>query len=190
MVILTIIVGTIYSAFSTTGRTVEQAEKLRDGTDLARTLISRIVNDVSNAYWNPAMAETFFAGRKAEDLEKNLRFDSLSLTTLTNWRKPESKEMDLWEVGFFFRDKADGSGRVLFRREKRELSADVPPMEGGVEFEVTDAVAGLRLRYSDGFAWQDEWDTKKQGKLPRFVEVLLTLADGRVYTTTTDIRNP
>ena len=185
LAILAVIVTTIYSSFSTAGRNIESAETTRDGTDLARTLISRLTNDIANVYVNGNLSETYFYGSKLERDEDKHRFDSIYLTTLTNWRTPESKEMDLWEVGYFFQDKPDGKGKVLRRKEKREFSKDVPRREGGKDYELTDAVDGLRLRYSNGTTWADEWN--KSG-LPKAVEIVLTMTDGRVYATEVDIR--
>jgi len=187
------VVTVIYGVFSTTGSTVEQAEKIRDETDVARTLISRLQNDIANAYLGKSMdVPTFFYGTKAEEAAqgRKLRFDSIFLTTLTNWRRPGSKEMDLWEVAYYFRDKPDGAGKVLLRREKRELSPDVPPLEGGVEYEITDRIEDLQYRYTnDGVTWSDEWDTKKQPGLPRAVEILLVMEGNREYRSSVDIRN-
>jgi len=186
LTILAMISATIYGSFSTAGRNIESAEATRDGTDRARTLIARLANDITNACVIPGM-ETFLYGQKFEREEDKQRFDSIYLTTLTNWRKADSREMDLWEVGYFFQDKPDGTGRVLMRKEKRELSKDVARREGGTDYELTDAVEGLRLRYTtDGTTWLDEW---KQGGLPKAVEVTLTIADGKVYSTAVDIRN-
>jgi general secretion pathway protein J len=185
LTILAVIATTIYSSFSTAGRNIESAEAVRDGTDRARTLLSRLTNDIANVYVNKSVGETFLYGSKLERDEDKQRFDSLYLTTLTNWRRPDSKEMDLWEVGYFFQDKPDGKGKVLMRKEKRELSKDVPPRTGGIDYELTDTVEGLRLRYSNGTTWADEW---KSG-LPKAVEIILTLADGKVYATQVDIRN-
>jgi len=185
LTILAMVATVIYSSFSTASRNIESAEELRDGTDRARTLISRLTNDIANVYVNGSLSETFFYGSKFEREEDKQRFDSISMTTLTNWRKPESKEMELWEVGYSFQEKADGKGRVLMRKEKRELSKDVPRREGGVDYELTDTVTGLLLRYSDGTTWADEWN--KSG-YPKAVEIVLTMTDGRVYATKVDIR--
>jgi len=186
LAILAMISATIYSSFSTAARNIDSAEAARDGADRARTLISRLANDITNACIIPGM-ETFLYGQKFEREEDKQRFDSLYLTTLTNWRKADSREMDLWEVGYYFQDKPDGTGRILMRKEKRELSRDVARREGGIDYELTDAVEGLRLRYTtDGSQWLDEW---KQAGLPKAVEVTLTLADGKVYATSVDIRN-
>jgi hypothetical protein len=51
-------------------------------------------------------------------------------------------------------------------------------------------VTDLRFRYYNGSTWSDEWDTRKQGRLPRAVEIILSLDGGRVYMTTAEIRNP
>lgn len=188
MAILAVVVTVIYTAFSTSSVNAERAEASRDETDLARTLIARMSDDIANAYCSAGLSGTFFYG-KNEEVEtggSKLRHDSLSLTTLTNWRKPDSKETDLWEVGYRFQEKADGSGYVLVRREKRELNKDVPPLEGGVEYEITDRVEELRVRYHDGSKWVDTWDRKtgcNQSNLPRAVEISLTLDSGSVFVT-------
>jgi len=200
MAILVLILSVIYGSFSTAGRNVEQAEAARDETDLARTLLAKLSDDLANAYYNPVMSPvnpntnanvnlTILYGKKAEagEGEDKVRRDSLSLTTLTNWRKPNSKETELLEVGYFFKEKPDGSGYSLYRREKRELSADVPPLEGGVEYEITDRVEGLQFRYYNGTKWVDEWDTRTLRVLPKAVELALTLDTGKVYVTEADV---
>jgi hypothetical protein len=138
---------------------------------------------------------TIFYGKK-EEVEggaggEKIRHDSIALTPLTNWRKPDSNEMELWEVGYFFKEKADGQGYSLFRREKRELSKDVPALEGGVEYEITDRVESLQITYSDdGSKWADNgWDSRSLNRLPKTVEIALTLDTGKVYTTRVDVGN-
>ena len=188
LTVLSVILATVYGSFATAGRNVERAEEVRDRTDRARSLLSRLTTDIANACLIGGIGETFLVGRKAEGDTDQQRFDSIHLTTLTNWRRPDSHETELWEVGYFFQDRPEDNARVLLRREKRELSRDVPPLEGGTDYELTDAVNGLLLRYTDGTTWVDEWDTRKRGRLPRAVEIVLSLADGRVFATQVDIR--
>jgi general secretion pathway protein J len=183
LTILAVVMTTIYSSFSTVGRNIESAGEVRDGTDRARTLIARLTNDIANAYIG-GVSGTFLYGKKSETEQDKQRFDSIYLTTLTNWRKPESPEMELWEVGYFFQERPDGKGRMLMRKEKRELSTDVPRMEGGVDYELTDAIQALQFRYYNGAKWTDEWT---QGGLPNTVDIVLTLADGRIYATKVDV---
>ncbi len=200
MAILVVLMSVVYGSFSTAGRNVEQAEAARDEADLARTLLAKLTDDLTNAYINPKMNAvdpntnlnvnlTILYGKKEETGvgEDKVRRDSLSLTTLTNWRKPDSKETELLEVGYFFKEKPDGNGYTFYRREKRELSADVPPLEGGVEYEITDHLEGLQIRYYNGTTWADEWDTRTLVGLPRTVELTLTFDTGNVYITQADV---
>jgi prepilin-type N-terminal cleavage/methylation domain-containing protein len=196
--ILAFIVSIVYASFSTTSNNVEQAEKIRDNTDLARTLLIKMSDEITNAYvvtgYATNVVPTIFFGKKDElRTDKDIiRHDSLSMTTLTNWRRQNSKETDLWEVGYFFKEKADGTGYVLMRREKRELSRDVPALEGGIEYEITDKVASLQFRYSpDGTTWSDEWDSRTKGttikQLPKIVELGLKLESSETYTLRLDM---
>jgi hypothetical protein len=204
MAILSMILTVIYASFSTAGKNVEQAETIRDETDLARTLIARLSVDIANAYMNSSMnspvLRTIFYGKKDEAEfgtgpgNEKIRHDSISLTTLTNWRKPDSKEMELWEVGYFFKEQPDGTGYTLFRREKRELSSDTPALDGGVEYEITDRVASLQFTYSNnGLTWTDDgWDSRSLSfgqKPPKAVEITIALDTGNVYTTRVNVAN-
>jgi general secretion pathway protein J len=183
------IVTVIYTSFFTASRNVDQAEKMRDASDLVRTLVSKISADVENAYVNPGMAPlTVFYGKKVQPetgSDDALRYDELYLTTKTNWRRPGTEETNLWEVGYYFKQKPDGSGYVMMRREKRELSKDVPALEGGVEYAMTDQVESLRFRYYDGSSWSDEWSNKTV--LPKAMEISLLLNDGSAYITKVDV---
>jgi len=182
--IMSLIVTVIYTSFSTSSRNVEQAEESRDATDLVRTLVAKLSNDIANAYVNPSMnVPTLFSGKKVQPETGNekSRYDELYLTTLTNWRRPDSKETDLWEVGYYFKQKPDGTGFVMMRREKRELSKDVPALEGGVEYVMTDRIKSLQYQYYNGSKWSDEWNTTTIP--PSAVEIALLLDDGSSYIT-------
>ncbi len=187
--ILASVVAVVYASFSTAGQSVEAAEAVRAETDIARTLLSRLSDDIANAYLRGFGTLGGFVGKKEEveiDGAKR-RIDSLSLTTLTNWRRPETKEMELWEVGYLFKEKVEGKGYALFRREKRELSKDAPFPEGGDEFELTDRVEQLQMRYHDGSKWMDEWSNRNM--LPKRVEIVLILGGDKVYITEVDVKN-
>ena len=192
MAILAVIMTVIYASFSTAGNNVDQAERARDETDMARTLIARLSADIANAYVKAP--NTIIQGKKVEilgELSKNdkpIRHDGITLPTLTNWPRPNSKETELWEVEYSFKEKPDGTGYMLLRREKRDLSKD-PPLEGGVEYEITDRVQSLMFRYMDGTnTWTDNgWD--RRTTLPKAVEIVLTLDSGKVYMTRVDVGN-
>jgi type II secretion system protein J len=191
--IMAAIVTVIYSTFFTASHNVQQAEEIRDTTDLVRTLVSKLSSDIANAYVNTGMNApnatlTIFLGKKVEPPAgvQKTRYDELYLTTLTNWRRPGSKETDLWEVGYYFKEKTEGKGRIMMRREKRELNRDIPALEGGVEYELTDRVESLQFRYRKGSTWSDEW---KVTDLPNVVEITLLLDDGSVYIADVPVLN-
>ncbi len=195
--IMAFITSVIYMSFFTTSRNVEQAEAKRDNTDLARILLTKMSDDIHNAYCGSLMTgKTVFYGKKQEQKTggNELRTDSLYLTTLTNSRKRGSKETELCEVGYYFKEKPDGSGNVLMRHDKRELSNDIAPLEGGVEYEITDRVEELHLRYlrSGSTSFVEELGNSGpclSGALPKAVEISLTLDDGSLYTTRVDVGN-
>jgi general secretion pathway protein J len=189
------IIAIIYQSFFTASRNVEQAEAIRDSSDMARTLVAKIADDISNAYYNQQMNRsaviTILNGKKeqADPADEKSRLDSITLTTLTNWRRPNTKETDLWEVGYFFKQKPNSSGYVMMRREKRELSKDVPAGEGGIEYEITDRVKFLQLRYNTGGdTWYDEWNSTSRNGLPKLVEIALTLESGMTYSTYVEVQ--
>jgi general secretion pathway protein J len=183
------IVTVIYASFSTASRNVAQAETRRDAADLARTLLTKLSNDISNAYYSPSMKETFFYGKKSGADQDAPRFDTIALTTLTNWRKPNSKETDLWEVGYRFEETPEKNGNVLVRKEKRELGTDNAPLEGGIDYTLTERVKSLRLQYYNGSTWTDDWDNTSQRslQLPKAVEITLALDDGSLYSTQVEV---
>jgi type II secretion system protein J len=183
------IVTVIYTSFSTASRNVAQAEARRDAADLARTLVAKLSNDITNVYYNQSMKETFFYGKKSSAELDVPRFDSIALTTLTNWRKPNSKETDLWEVGYRFEETPEKNGIMLIRKEKREFGTDSTPLEGGMDYALTGRIKSLRLRYFNGLAWSDDWDNTSQRslQLPKAVEITLVLDDDSLYSTKVEV---
>ena len=139
LAILALISTVTYMSFSSSGEHVEQAEAARDDVDLARTLIARMSDDIANAFCKPGMKSGVFFGLKeeVETSEGQRRIDSIFVSTLTNSRRPGSKESDLWVVGYRFKEKPDGGGYRLMRYERRDLSFGTAPMEGGEEDVLT-----------------------------------------------------
>ena len=88
--------------------------------------------------------KTVFYGKKQEqDIRgSSFRTDEITLTSLTNWRTPDSNETDLWEIGYYFKEKSDGSGFVLMRSEKRQLNNQDALLEDGAESELTGQGGG------------------------------------------------
>jgi type II secretion system protein J len=175
------IVTVIYMSFFTASRNIEQAEARRDATDLARTLLTKLSNEIMNAYYSQSMTETFFYGKKAGAEPDTPRFDTIAFTTLANNVQDEA---ELREVGYSFEETSEKNARMLIRKEKRDLSPDTPPLEGGEDSTLTDRIKSLRLRYFNGLAWTDDWDNRTQRslQLPTAVEITLVLDEGFLYS--------
>lgn len=186
--ILAVIMTAVYTSFSAAGASVEHAEQVRDSNDLGRTLLAVMTRDLSNAYCRSDRKGTFFSGKKNEvEVEsEKLRMDSLALTTLTNWRRPGSKETELWEVGYFFQERPDGDGYVLMRREDRAVG-DENAVETAAEYEITDRVRSLQVRYWNGASWIDDRGGSGMCVDPLPMEVTLVLQDGRVFQSRVDV---
>jgi general secretion pathway protein J len=187
LAILAVVMTVIYSAFSAAGTSVDHAEAVRDETDLARTLIARMTTDLTNGYCRSVSEGQFFYGKTEEhDIAgTSSRLDRLALTTLTNWRPPNSKESEIWAVGYFFREKPDGSGYVMMRSEKH-ITNDEATQEEAKEYEITDEVAGLQIRYWDGSKFVDKEEvggTESCASQEKAVEITLTMNDGRIFMT-------
>lgn len=191
--ILSMIVTVIYASFSTAESSVKQAEEIRDQTDLARTLMTRLSDDIHNAYcYSNFPQKSMFYGKKQEvDISgTKRRLDSIQLTTLTNSRTRNSKETDLWLVGYSFKEKSDGSGYILMREEKRDLSGTEPLLEGTTEYEITDRVEELHLAYfKSSYPMDEEFGSISSCSLPKMVAITLAFDDGSVYSTKVNVGN-
>jgi hypothetical protein len=175
------IVTVIYMSFFTASRNVEQAEARRDATDLSRTLLTKLSNEISNAYYSQSMTETFFYGKKSGTEPDVPRFDTIAFTTLANNVQDEA---ELREVGYSFEETSEKNARMLIRKEKRDLGPGNPPLEGGEDSTLTDRIKSLRLRYFNGSSWTDDWDNRTQRslQLPNAVEITLVLDEGYLYS--------
>lgn len=191
LAILASVVAAVYASFSTAGQSVASAEAVRADVDTARAFLVRLTDDLVNAYYprdkygNPSLKEAYFRGKKVEE-EVNgttVRVDSISLTTLALWRSPGSTESGLWDVGYFFRERQDGTGMDLLRRERKDPGSDASEIAAEAVYELTDKIISLQLRYYDGSKWTDEWDSNLQRRPPPVVEIALTTVGGRFYTT-------
>lgn len=187
MAILAVVMTTVYVSFSAAGASVEHAESFRDSMDLGRTLLAMMKKDLENTYCDAK--GSIFSGKKNEEEVGNeqIRRDSLTLTTLTNWRKPESKETELWKVGYFFKERPEGDGYVLMRSEDRTVSGVDEVVDDTVEYEITDAIRSLQIRYGTGEQWKDEEGNGTSCSYPRGAEITLTMQDGTVLLTRADI---
>ena len=83
---------------------------------------------------------------------------------------------DVQEVEIYCQPAEDGKSQVLLRRVTRNLLS--PTMVGRQPEVLCRGIASFNLRYFDGTAWQNIWDsTVQNNNLPAAIEVSLQLAD-------------
>ena len=87
---------------------------------------------------------------------------------------------DLIEVQYFVGSNPEEEGVGFVRKVKGRLNSTLSQEEEMWDTELlAEEVLGVNLRYWDGEAWQEEWDSETQEAYPEAVEVSLTV--GRVF---------
>lgn len=86
--------------------------------------------------------------------------DNLDFAT-HNYTPRRAREGDFCEVSYYLEPDADTGHFSLWRRRNPTLAPD--PLAGGRKEELVKDVLGLRLEYSDGTDWFDNWG-EVQGK--------------------------
>jgi type II secretory pathway component PulJ len=128
-------------------------------------------------------------------MQGEIEADSLDFAT-HNYTPRGHGEGDFCAVSVFL-DKDPRTGELsLFRRRNPHITID--PLSGGSREEIAKGVRGLKLEYSDGYDWYDDWgDTDLRGKrqfslriqpnlsgLPEAVRITLWLNPNRRATQT------
>ena len=95
-------------------------------------------------------------------MQGDIEGDSLDFAT-HNYTPRGHGEGDFCAVSVFL-DKDPRSGQLsLFRRRNPHITLD--PLSGGSREQIAKGVRGLKLEYSDGYDWYDDWgDTDLRGK--------------------------
>jgi len=151
-------------------------------TDLAMELISADIR--AAVIPNGTLAGTFVG----EDNRDAGGRDSDMVTFCCTTPSPEPAEGigDVRKVQFGCEPSADGRSQILYRLTTTNLLSpkDVDPARE----VLCRNVASFNLRYYDGTAWQDYWDsTELSDTLPYVVEVTIELVDPNSETPTAPV---
>ena len=141
-------------------------------TDLAMDLLAADIR--SAVIPNGTLAGTF----EGDDSRDARGRDSDTVTFYCTTPSPEPKEGigDIKQVQFTCEPAADGKSQVLLRLTTTNLLAPTPVQP---QREVLcRGVNAFNLRYYDGTAWQDSWDsTTLSNTLPYVIEVTIELVE-------------
>jgi general secretion pathway protein J len=197
LAIVSMMLVSVWTSFSTTVTAMESTEKLQDRYSMLRNSMDRMATEISMAYlsFNRPRGETkqytFFEGRHEGES------DSLTFSTYAHLRvRKDANESDQSIIQYVVEDDPEDSKRKhLYRRETKRLTGDLPEMvyRFAPAYVLCEDVESLELRYWDPtrLEWLDEWRTTaldaQPDRLPTRVEIKLGFydeADELVYFVT------
>ncbi|HNZ58064.1 MAG TPA: type II secretion system protein GspJ [Syntrophorhabdaceae bacterium] len=157
----------VYVTYFSVNRSIEAASEEQDVLETGRILIELIKQDLRGITLS---GDASFIGKlvKKEGDEPVSKLDFVTSSSMGQ------NPFGYSEVGYYLiKDLTDKY--VMIRREAKEVKGD--PTEGGVFYELTQMVTSFKLSYYDGFDWQEEWDSKALGKLPKQVRIFIKVKD-------------
>jgi type II secretion system protein J len=149
MVLMALILVCAYACLSACLSSRKMIEPRADVLQNARVAMAMISADLRNAC--PLSSDNPFLGMQRT--LGQVEADNVDFAT-HNYTARQPRESDFCEVSYFV-DKDDSGRFCLYRRRNPMLAPD--PLSGGSREEIAQDILGLRLEYSDGTDWYDEW---------------------------------
>jgi general secretion pathway protein J len=176
--ILSLVLAALYSVFSQTVTSKRWAEERATQARTTRVALLRISEDLQSALPLSTGTTRFTSEtRPAREFpDDTLFFTTVTRTALSN----HAPEGDQNEIGYTLEpDPEDISDKQLVRRVNFVLSPKGNSTDESVP--LLPHVRGLRFRFFNGQAWQEEW-RQENGQLPRAVETTVYLTDAQGVT--------
>jgi general secretion pathway protein J len=168
LTVATIVLGAVYGIFAGISTAKEQLDREAEGFHQARVLFGRLSREIRSAYFIGNRQDTLFRG----GLDDNRHFFLDLTTTITSPTLPLAAGIS--RVRYEMRNDPDIAPTLLLL--VRQEWALLPGGEAGkMESRLTSGVHAFRLRFFDGNAWQEEWDTKISGRLPQMIELYVEI---------------
>lgn len=187
MAIISMMVATVWSSFSSTMRSSENARESQERYQIVRNAMNRLDSELSMAYlsFNRPPDEprhfTLFEGRDDGGV------DSVTFSAFAHLRiRRDANESDQALIQYFVAPDPDDSSRThLYRRESRRLTGDLPEKLADYfpAYVVMEDVVGFNLRYWDSTIqdWTEEWSTMRNDaqpdRLPQRVAIDVTVLE-------------
>ncbi|NOY53584.1 MAG: prepilin-type N-terminal cleavage/methylation domain-containing protein [Deltaproteobacteria bacterium] len=184
IVILSIILGVIYSSFLGTTRTASILESSEDAYQTAQAFFDMLSRELRGTYYRKGRTPAGLLGIASESRE-NPTDAVYFLTTSLGRRTPKSTDGTLAEVGYFFDVDELSNTRHLIK--SIDMTPDMDLRKGGKFYPLTDRVKSLKFSYFQAREnkWFDQW---KKPDLPDLIRVELTVLDDQdhpIYFRTT-----
>lgn len=187
--IFALLITTVYAALNSVLRSTREVEDISAVDQAARISLDMMVRELRSTMWERGKEGEVGTSYEfsAEDHEfEGHPLDALRFTALSHSRSEEASLAILEYV--VVADPRTEKGVLIRREETNMLSSSIGTVE---QFEIAEGVTGLNFRFFDGEAWVDGWSAADRNKLPKAVQIRISLADstGRDWTfsTQTDI---
>jgi len=159
MLIISIIVGLIYGAFSGTADSKEEVEAGNDIYQQARWALDKMETDLSSSFVSKNKNSHSIFYSVTHQGANGLAADEMTFTTFDHVKyNQQARESDQAEVSYFIMENPETGVMTLYRRE--DPTRDDDPLPGGEFDELVDNVQAFDLRFYDGTEWVEEWDTR------------------------------
>jgi hypothetical protein len=159
--------ASLYIAFKARDTGLRSLESVRK----CEAAISLLKEDIASAAGPNGLLAGPFVGQRAADLAGD-QGDSLTFCATATDSEADTGMGDIRKVEFACEASDDGRGVTLVRRVTANLLS--PRTVEPRQETICRGVRSFQLRYFDGSAWQDTWDSTTQGNiLPVAVEVTI-----------------
>jgi general secretion pathway protein J len=177
-IIFTVVVAAAYALFESSRGVSSRAEARATLFQAARAALRAVEDDVRGAVQSGSVFDTGLIGTNAGSADAPA--DRLELVSVnsqpfrTGTDVPEPR-IDLSRVTYSIDESTATAATGLVRERHATLTALEQPAgrDEDVE-EISVDVTGVNFRYYDT-EWKDEWDSTSLGKLPKAVEVTVTV---------------
>ena len=183
--IFSIVLTTLYTAYTGTFRNIDQAESQSDAYQMARIALERMIEDLESTYVSPPMEDqesveegfwsTEFVGESDEIDGRSadtLRFFSTAHLVFDE----EDKEAGIAQITYYVREHEgeDEVGFDLYRSDRSELEQEEEEDGGLILCEGVHAID--LIYYDDREQAYESWDSsevEKKGRLPIRISIVL-----------------
>jgi general secretion pathway protein J len=184
--IFSIVLTTLYTAYSGTFRNIDQAESQLASYQMARITLERMIEDLESTYFAPLVEDqepveeslwpTEFVGKSDEIDGQILRFFSTAHLVFDE----EDKETGIAQITYSLRarEEEEETGFDLYRSDRSGLEQEEEE-DGGLI--LCEGVYAINLiYYDDRDRAHESWDSseiEKEGRLPVRISIVLELVN-------------
>ncbi len=156
---------TVYSTYFSLARTIDsttQSQELLENGRVLLEMLKRDLRGVTGGQFALIGTSQQIDGKPVTDIE-----------FVTSSRSSTNPLM--WSKVAYSLIQDDQGQKILIRKEAKNPNDDVNLL--GKAFEVSRMVSAFQLTFFDGTEWQEKWDSRATGKLPKQVRIVVEISD-------------